>query len=225
MGGSSGGRRHYFQCVLARAELWARGVESFRSDKSQQYYVLLLNDKLDGVTPENTKRRLQECGWEVKDLASLERPAKVCRHDSSGDEIAGNDGGLAPDPVPGDDGGDLGIHVAVAAADAAPLPDEASGGDEIGGDEDPDAYVPPAAMDGVHVTVEEHYGRSGVSNRGLRVKCPGCNVRRFSALSKEQGFSALSAELHLRAWLRLCTGTPAHRRIDPSWAQMEAARV
>ena len=115
--------------MLARAELWARDVESFRSDGSQQYYVLLLNNKLDGVTPENAKRRLQECGWEVKDLASLERPAKVCRHDSSGDAIAGGDGCLAPETVPGDDGCDLGIPVAVAAADAAPLPDEVLGSD------------------------------------------------------------------------------------------------
>ena len=65
-------RRFYFQCVLAKDTLWSRGVESFASNQTQQYYLLLLHNKLAGLSRGNFKRKVKELPYDLqKDFWNL----------------------------------------------------------------------------------------------------------------------------------------------------------
>ena len=206
-------RRFYFQCVLARQTLWDRGVVEFRSNKSQAWYRLLLNDKLAGLTRENLRSRLADCGVLPKDIEVLAGTAELPRPDPEGDCIAGDDG-LA-----------VAAHEEESSSDSPSSSTTTSEVDDndVAGDEDVAAYVPPAYIGDVKVGVEEHVSRGEVS-RGLRVRCPVCKTRKFASLAKDPyEIGHRCAEAFLGAWLGLCAGDAlSHGNAMPTKAQQLA---
>ena len=161
-------KRHYFQCVLASAVLWGRGLPEFRSHGPSGYYWLLLHNKAAGLTKENMKRRLADLDGDAIELQILQRPAKLQRHDEEGDdELVGDDGGAPGPAAPAVEEPSSTESCSSSSSVAGDCPSSPSDG--IAGDDLADGYDLPTHIDGVKVQVEEHPERG---DRGLRIKCP-----------------------------------------------------
>ena len=231
--------RHYFQCVLAREALWARGVEQFSSGKPSHHYWLLLHNKATGGG--DKKRKLAEVGDSTIDMKCLKKSSQLLPgemhlpdlagvagddgggdaaevdSDADSDEVAAAPGSPAPElPAPAGDGGDS--PLVVLAPDIGPAdPDVA--GDEVG------AYQIPRGIAGCSVAYEWHRPSNSM---GLRIKCDrhsGC--RRFHSLARDRfGLGICSAECFLGAWVKLPAMTRLdHKDVEPTREQIEAYRL
>jgi hypothetical protein len=215
-------QRHYFQCVLGMTTLWARGVTEFRSGRTNSWYLLLLHNKLDGITPANLKSRLAEVVGDEIEVAALQRTATLhsaapVEVDIAGDEVCS--------PQSSDIAGDLGPETN-AGADVGDCSSPSSPS-SIAGDVEPGnvagdasgSYEPPTQIDGCTVTVESHVG----GFPGLRVRCRRhANCRKFSAVCQDlYSLGPRSAEFFLGAWLQL----PASDRVEHVRAQPSRDQV
>ena len=215
-------KRHYFQCVLASAALWERGVTEFRSGAASGFYWLLLHNKVAGLTKENMKRRLAELDCDTIELQTLQRPAKLQRHDAGGDDgIVGDDGGAGGPAAPvAEEPADAESSSSDSSSSSSSSSSSPSAG--IVGDGPGDAYELPTEIDGIRVHVEEHGSRG---DRGFRIKCPlHANCRKYASLIKDPyGYGPRAAELFLKAWLRLdAPDAKAHGRRKPTNAEIDA---
>lgn len=217
-------RRYYFQAVLSMAALWARGVTEFKSGHASYYYLLLLGNRLDGLTKDNWRKRVAELQGDV-DIDALKRPAKLLRADPG---IAGDEGIAAGVGLP-EPGADAIAGDPAPAAEDIGSPSSSSSSSSRDADEGIAAdaggaggYEPPAYIEGCKVTVESHG-----AVRGLRAKCgrhAGC--RKFVSLGIDPyGMGHRFAEFYLGAWLRMPAGTAEQHRPKPAKWQVEAYRA
>ena len=77
-GRKMGSKRHYYQCILARQSIFDRGITSFKSNSPGSWFWLLLNNKTEGLTRANQKRRLEDIG-DKADIETLSCTSKVHR--------------------------------------------------------------------------------------------------------------------------------------------------
>ena len=145
--------------------------------------------------------------------------------DIGGDESARPEHSKPAALVPGAIG--AGFGDAVPAGDrAASSSSSSERGDDLAGDENANAYVPPTHISGKSVSIESHRDGHDV---GLRVRCsrhPNC--RKFSSLGRDpHGFGPICAHLWLGAWLALpcANSAAAHSACVPTKAQMQAFRA
>ena len=222
-------KRHYLQAVLARQALWDRGEASFASNRSQQWYLLLLHNKLAGLTKANLGERLAALG--DLDLSALKTRSTLRRRISDTSSIAGADAlaADAADEIAGpvaagaaggrgddEDGGESSSSSSASSSSAVgPAAAAGEGG-----------YIPPSYIAGCRVAMEHHKGSGAV---GLRIHCfRHTRCRKFCSLSKDpHGFGAAHAEIFLGAWatLPLSDNTQSeHQPMNPTVAQMRVYR-
>ena len=215
--------RYYLQCVLAAAKLWGRGVAQFRSDKAGAWYLLLLNDKLDGLAKENMKSKLKDLGGEDIDMEDLKRPAAMHRAAPApaDDGIAGGDGAPPAPPVAPADDAPPEPSSATSATSSSSSSSSSISESTAGDAGEEEVYEPPEHILGVRVFFEEHRDRG---DRGLRVRCcEHAHCRKYASLRRDpHGFGPRCAEIFLGAWLLLPAPTAAeHKRRSPTKAEME----
>ena len=214
-------KRHYYQCILAKDEIFARGVASFKSTSSQSFFWLLLNNRAEGLNKENRRKRLAELDSNHVELLSLSRPAKLHRHAAGHEGIVGDvaDGEESPEEPAEEEPEEA---VAAEEGPAEVVPAEEPAGDGIVGDDDDDAFVVPKTICGARVRVECHG-----AIRGMRIICNkhgGC--RRYHSLAKDRyGHGPRAAEFWLGAWLLLDKPAYSHFRSEPTQEQVEAFRA
>jgi len=200
------GRRAYFQCVLASASLFAKGVRKFVSNKSNAYYMLLLRSP--GPVPDTLSA--DECNKKLKSMIGewLAPAVLACQPRSRPAQVALDDAS-----VDGDDGDEGPVAGRVSAATTPDLefPDSdssssnsssssSSGGSVDGDGVDGDDY--PSEILGSHVVIEHH--KSG-KDYGLRVACRnpdhvGC--KKYRSVRKDvQQFGLQAPAIFLRVWL------------------------
>ena len=214
-------RRAYFQCVLARQEIFGRGtVTEFASDRSQAWYALLLHDRLQGLTKQNMQKRLKEVEDEI-DVASLNKRARVPAP-ADCDEIAQD---LPAELLP----------VVASPRPASPPASSkttsrssssnrssSSSSNDVAADVEIGGYAIPKYIGGMKVSIEAHAGKP--DSRGLRIRCPHhARCRRFANLAKDPfSFGPACAHIFSGVWLGVPAPTrQAHKDIRPSRAQQQ----
>ena len=212
-------KRHYMQALLARASIWGFGVESFRSDWTENYFWLLLHNKHEGVTPKNIRKRVNELNKDRAELVGLERSSKVRRTRPGEGEIVGGvelDAGeiIGDGEVP-----DAHEELCEIVGEGGVYADDDDGIELVGGGDLPAPYEPPKFICGRPVTIETRDNEVSV---GLRVKCsrhPRCT--KYCSLKKQlHGYGERYPEFALGVWLSLEIPAPEHRR-NPTKAEID----
>lgn len=203
-------KRVYLQAVLSRAELFRKGVTSFRSDKPNAWYVLLMRSStpIGNMSAAECQRILKTLSGGVDQqaldvVAIVPSPEVVVEipalPDAAAFEIDGDDG----EPVPVQDEN---------SPSSSSSSSSSSPSHEIDGDGEAVAFVPPS-IDGVKCHMEKH---RHTNDEGLRVRCPvhvGCS--KFRSLRRDVALWGPKASvLFLGAWL---SGAEDHMDHHGAW--------
>jgi len=219
-------RRPYFQCLLARADLYKAGVEGLPSTRSNGFYaVLLRTKKVPPKLPAKEYARMLAKMTDGKALEALDRsapPAPSRRPRAA--EVRDGDSDIVGDAEPIGDPKDVQPEpeaiVSEGEEDPPPEPEQdAVVGDAAAAAAPTEEEFPD--IDGVPVMLIKGRVSGGWSyHERLKVVCPRhdrCSKTRSRMMDVAE-FGPLAAELFLGAWLGKAMHMEAaeHKKYTPS---------
>ena len=220
-------KRAYFQCVLAKASIFAKGVTSFASNKSQTYYKLLLRSSCavpDNLTSKEYNVKLAELAGDVVVPEALKHPTRQSRPriaDSDSEVEGGGVAVRAPPALAHVGEGSASDGESTTSSDSSGSSYKTGSDSEVEGIRSRSMY-PPEIM-GVPVRLENH---SGKADRGLRVTCRnpdhiGCKKYKSCRLDLTV-FGQQAPVYYLHTWLSesFNLDESTHRKWKPTRTQI-----